>query len=61
MVQKGPDRPKRVTFKISPNRHIFVNGAFVALCVTTILPNGPITISLFVSELEKYEWEVRFF
>ena len=30
---------------------IFTNGAFVGLCVTTIFAFGPITISLFVSEL----------
>ena len=34
---------------------IFVNEAFVALCVTTILPVGPITISLFAFELEPFE------
>ena len=31
---------------------IFVNGAFVALSITTISPVGPITISLFISQLQ---------
>ena len=30
---------------------IFVNGAFVALCITSITPVGPLTLYLFVSEL----------
>ena len=33
---------------MKPSNPIFDNGVFVALCVTTILPVGPITISLFV-------------
>ena len=38
---------------------IFVNGAFVALSRTTISPVGPITISLFISQLQPAKKYVR--
>ena len=40
---------------------IFVNVAFVALCMTTILFAEPISISLFVTELEQFEHKTLFF
>ena len=41
------------------SKPIFVNGVFVALCVTTILPLGPITISLFKTSEERVTLENR--
>ena len=52
MVQKGPDRPKRITFKVGPNHLlIFVNGEFVALCVSVV--NSPWTI-LFKGRIQNH-------
>ena len=40
---------------------IFVNGAFVALCITSITPVGPLTLYLFVSELGPKSKKIVFF